>query len=58
MMQHGDYQMQPFARPAISEETLAAMKRTNDIACQAIAGGKLEESELVYTENARIFAGS
>jgi ketosteroid isomerase-like protein len=46
--------MQPSTRTAISDEILAAMKRTNEIASQAIAGGTLEEFELVYTENARI----
>jgi ketosteroid isomerase-like protein len=40
--------------PAVSEDILAAMKRTNDIASQAIASGTIEELELVYTENARI----
>jgi ketosteroid isomerase-like protein len=30
------------------------MKRTNETACQAIAGATLEEFELVYTEDARI----
>ena len=39
---------------AVSEEILAAMKRTNDIASQAVASGTIEELELVYTEHARI----
>src|SRR5687767_3305194 len=39
---------------AVSEEILAAMKRTNDIASQAVVSGTLEELELVYTEDARI----
>ena len=39
---------------AVSEDILAAMKRTNDIASQAIASGTIEELELVYTEQARI----
>ena len=39
---------------AVSEEILAAMKRTNDIASQAVASGTIEELELVYTNDARI----
>jgi ketosteroid isomerase-like protein len=38
----------------VSADILAAMKRTNEIACQAVANGTVEEFELVYTEDARI----
>jgi ketosteroid isomerase-like protein len=38
----------------IAADILAAMKRTNEIACQAVANGTVEEFELVYTEDARI----
>jgi ketosteroid isomerase-like protein len=46
--------MQPSPRSVISDEVLAGMKRTNELACQAIVSNTLEEFELVYTENAKI----
>ncbi len=40
----------------VSEDILAAMKRTNDIASRAVASGTVEELELVYTREARILS--